>query len=209
MEAEDKPRTVIIEPPKFEMAAIKIVGTAPYVQNKFTHKAQQKIKETQEAGQQARKNRKREPKNFTAAYHGAMHVSREGWCGIPAPAFRNAMISACRTVGFKMTIAKMSVFIEADGFDAEEGTPLVRIYGEPHPHQAMVRNASGVTDMRLRPMWNEWSATVRVRWDADQFSASDVVNLLARAGGQVGVGEGRPDSKGSNGQGWGIFEVIA
>lgn len=203
----DKPRTVVIEPPKFEMAEIKIVGTAPYVQNKFSHKAQQKIKETQEAGQQARKSRKREAKDFEAVYREAMHISREGWAGIPAPAFRNAMISACRMVGFKMTIAKMSVFIVAEGYDAEDGTPLVRIYGDPHPHQAMVRNATGVVDMRHRPMWDEWSAVVRVRWDADQFSAHDVVNLLARAGGQVGVGEGRPDSKMSNGQGWGMWEV--
>lgn len=202
-------RTVVIEPPKFEIAKIKIVGVSPYVQNKFSRKAREKMEETQRAGEQARKRRKREAKDFEAVYREAMHISKQGWYGIPAPAFRNAMISACRIVGFKMTIAKLSVFVEADGIDADDGTPLVRIMGEPRAHEAMVRNATGVADIRWRPMWEEWSAVVRARWDSAQFSASDVVNLLARAGMQVGVGEGRPDSKDSNGQGWGLFEVEA
>ena len=52
-----------------------------------------------------------------------------------------------------------------------------------------------------------WEADVRIRYDGDQFTASDVVNLLARAGLQVGIGEGRPDSKKSTGMGWGLFEI--
>ena len=52
-----------------------------------------------------------------------------------------------------------------------------------------------------------WSATVRVKFDADMFSLSDVINLFMRAGQQVGIGEGRPDSKKSHGMGWGTFHV--
>jgi len=108
-----------------------------------------------------------------------------------------------------MTFAKLSVFVEPDGFDAADGTPLVRINGEPHIHEASVRNESGVADIRWRPMWDEgWSATVRVKWDEDQFSATDIMNLMLRAGLQVGIGEGRPDSPKSNGLGWGQFEVV-
>lgn len=202
-------RSVVIEAPKFEMADIKIVGTAPYVQNKFSQKARDLMKAKQEAGTRAKKGAAREAKDFQATYEAAKHISRQGWCGIPAPSFRNAMISACRIVGFKMTLAKLSVFVEADGYDADDGTPLVKIFGDPRIHEGLVRNATGVADIRWRPMWEEWSAVVRVRWDATQFSAQDVVNLLARAGSQVGIGEGRPDSKASNGMGWGMFEVLA
>jgi hypothetical protein len=111
-------------------------------------------------------------------------------------------------VGFVMTRAKLSVFVEPDGFDRNDGTPLVRIVGEPHIHEASVRNESGVADIRWRPMWNEWSAVVRVTWDEDQFSATDVMNLMLRAGLQVGIGEGRPSSPNSMGLGWGRFEVV-
>lgn len=209
MPLDQSTRTVVIEPPKFETAAITIVGTAPYVQHKFSQKARKQIEAKQRAGSQANKNRKREARDFEGDYEAGKHVSRDGWLGIPAPAFRNAMISACRIVGFKMTLAKLSVFVEADGFDKDDGTPLVKIIGEPRAHEALVRNETGVVDIRWRPMWEEWSATVRVRWDATQFSAQDVVNLFARAGMQVGIGEGRPDSPNSNGLGWGLFEVKA
>ena len=56
-------------------------------------------------------------------------------------------------------------------------------------------------------MWREWSAKVRIKFDADLFTTTDVANLLMRVGMQVGVCEGRPDSKNSVGMGWGTFEV--
>ena len=34
--------------------------------------------------------------------------------------FVSALISACRLVGFKMTLAKLSVFVEEDGRDKDE-----------------------------------------------------------------------------------------
>ena len=139
-----------------------------------------------------------------------MYKGEGGWCGIPASSFRNASIDVCRMVGFKMTHAKMSIFIEADGFDELEGTPLVRLIAPNPPERTemAVRNATGVADIRVRPMWREWGAVVRIRFDEDQFTADDVMNLINRAGMQVGVGEGRPYSKSSNGMGWGMFTVV-
>lgn len=200
---------LVIKAPNLMIGRFRIVGTAPYVQHKFSAKAQAMIIATQEAGTVARTKKKREAKDFDAVYQGAQHVAHEGWAGIPAPAFRNAMISACRLIGFKMTLAKLSVFILPDGFDADDGTPLVQISkGQPHKHVGYARNATGVIDIRARPMWDPgWEATVRCRWDADQFCASDVANLLTRAGAQVGIGEGRADSKNSAGVGWGSFDV--
>ena len=202
---------VTIPAPNFSIAEFHIVGAAPYVQNKFSQKARNIMRSAQEAGPQGKKGLKREAKDFEACFQGAMHKAKGGWHGIPAPAFRNAMISACRVVGFKMTHAKLSVFIEADGFDSDDGTPLVKITkGSPVYHEASVRNDSGVCDIRARPMWREgWEAKLRIRYDADQFSLSDISNLLARAGMQVGVGEGRPDSKDSAGLGWGLFTLRA
>jgi len=204
-----KDKHVAISAPNLQTAEFRLIGVAPYVQNKFSAKAREQMKSKQEAGPQANKGRKREAKDFKLCYEQAQHVSREGWHGIPAGSFRNAMISACRMVGFKMTHAKLSVFVEADGFDADDGTPLVRITkGKPHYHEMPVRNESGVCDIRARPMWDEgWEAKLRVRFDGDQFSVTDVANLLLRAGMQVGIGEGRPDSKASAGMGLGIFTI--
>ena len=199
--------SVTIKAPNFHVATFKIVGTAPYVQAKFSAKAKNQMREKMAGGSRSKKGKAREARDFEADYKGAMHISREGWAGIPASSIRSACISACRLVGFKMTLAKLGVFAEADGFDVDEGTPLIRIHGKPHSHEQHVRNATGVVDLRVRPMWNEWHANVRISWDADLFNATDILNLLSRVGRQVGLGEGRPDSKQSSGQGWGLFKV--
>jgi len=202
--------TVTITPPNIVTLPLTIRGTAPLVVNRMSHKALQQMKAAQEAGSVAKKGKKREPKDFAANYEGARHVSTDGWDGVHAGAFRSAMISACRTVGFQMTRAKLSVFVEADGFDKVDGVPLVKITkGKPHYCEHLVRNDSGVVDIRARAMFDQgWEMVVKIKYDADQFTASDVVNLMARVGMQVGICEGRPDSKDSAGVGWGLFEII-
>jgi hypothetical protein len=208
--AAGKTQRIAIEAPKFQTVALTIRGIVPYVQHRFSRKAQSIMEEKQRAGSVANKGKARKAKDFDALYEEAMYRDNKGNHGIPASAFRNALISACRTVGFKMTIAKMSLFCEADAFDEADGTPLVLIRkGKPEKHMGAVRLATGVADISCRPLWRPgWEAVVRLSFDSDQFSPTDVVNLLHRAGRQVGVGEGRPDSKDSAGCGWGQFEII-
>jgi hypothetical protein len=204
-----KTEQLTISPPNFQIGEFLIEGTAPLVINKFSNKSKKQIHETQEKGSQSKKGKKRKARNFKADYEGARYRFKDGDDGIPAPAFRNAMIAACRMCGFKMTHAKLSIFCEADGFDIEDGTPLVRITkGTPKYHESAVRNATGVCDLRARPMWNEgWQARIRLRWDADQFGIEDIANLLMRAGMQCGLCEGRPNSRQGCGMGWGLFTI--
>lgn len=198
---------VSIRPPQFEVGEFSIVGTAPLVMEKFSKKAQDAIIETQTQGSKAKKGKSREPRDFDRDYEESKHISEEGWVGIPCSAFRNALVSACRLVGFTMTRAKLGLFVESDGLDASEGSPLVKLIGEPEKKMLHVRNSSGVCDLRCRPMWREWSATVRIRYDADMFDLADVANLLMRVGMQVGLLGGRPDSKTSCGLGFGLFRI--
>lgn len=202
---------VTIPAPNMEIAEFRIIGDAPYVQNAFPQKAMEEIRATQVAGSTAKKGKKREPKDFDAMYEQSLHRSEDGWFGIPAPAFRNAMIDACRLVGFHMTKAKMSVFCLADGYDPRDHSPLVRITkGEPNKIESLVRLQGSTPDIHARGLWEPgWEAIVRIQYDADQFTRKDVANLLVRVGGQVGVGEGRPFSPNSAGMGWGTFVLAS
>lgn len=203
----EKNVSVAIKAPNFSVVEFKIIGTAPYVQLRFSQKARNIMRSNMESGQKRKRGGARGARNFEEEFPQAMYVSTEGWHGIPASSFRNGMISACRVVNFKMTLAKLSVFVDAEGFDRDDATPLVQIYGEPEPYESLVRNATGVADIRVRAMWREWNAVVKVRYDLDQFNLQDVSNLLARVGMQVGLGEGRPDSKSSAGLGFGLFRL--
>jgi hypothetical protein len=200
---------VQISPANMQFARFKLKGTAPLVQARFSAKAMQAMMSKMAAGSTANKSRAKPARDFDDDYKQAMHVSTQGWCGIPAGAFRQAMISACRLVGFKMTLAKLSLFIIADGIDKVDGIPLVKFEGTPERVDMAVRNATGVADIRVRPMWREWTMSLTIRYDGDQFTAEDVTNLLSRVGMQVGIGEGRPDSRESAGLGWGTFEIVA
>lgn len=200
---------VKVTEPKIRTAEYVITGTAPFVMNAFSQKAMQMMLDKMEAEvKPGTKKAPRKARNYQEDFEGSKHISAEGWIGIPASAIRSAMISACRLVNTKMTMAKMSIFVEHEGIDTVSGQPLVRMVSKPprlvkHP----VRNQTGVADIRVRAMFDEWSAKIRIMFDEDQFSISDVTNLLLRAGCQVGIGEGRPDSRESNGQGWGTFKV--
>lgn len=206
----DDSERVTISKPRFGKAVIPIRGTAPYVGNKMSTRDIDKMRQDQEAGQQARSRKRREPKDFTNLHREKIHVSGEGWYGIPAAAFRCAMIDACRVAGYKMTMAKMSVFVLPDGFDKDDGQPLVRIVSsaEPRSFQMIGRYNNTSTDILVRPQWMQWGCNIPVKWDEDQFSAEDVVNLLCRAGEQVGVGAGRPFSRETPGLGFGTWEVV-
>jgi hypothetical protein len=199
---------LVVSAPNFQSAKVKLIGTAPLVMNKMSSANRQKMMDDMAKGSQTKKGVKRPPKDFDAIYKGAMHISEDGWYGIPASALRTAMVDACRLVGFKMTIAKLSVFVEAQGFDVDDGTPLVRLTkGEPVRRDLAVKLSNGSTDILSRPFFFPWEAEPVLTWDGDQFSAMDTINLLSRVGLQVGVGAGRPNSKNSTGMGWGIFRV--
>jgi len=206
---EAKTEAIAITPPNFERIKLTLKGTAPLMQARFSAKAMQAMMEKMAAGSTANKGKKRKARDFDDDFYHAQHISTDGWVGVPAAALRNACIDVCRMTGFKMTHAKMSLFVEADGLDQVDGQPLVRIdAGEPEKTEMATRNATGVCDIRVRPMWREWKLNVTLRYDADQFTGSDVVNLVARAGIQCGLGEGRPYSKKSNGMGYGTFEIV-
>ena len=201
-------KAIQISAPDFRSIQLTIRGTTPLVINRFSAKAMQQMQETQEAGSTARSKKIRQPKNFDALFEDAKHVSDEGWEGIHAASFRNGAISACRACGFKMTHAKLAFSVIQDGFDRIDGAPLVKlIEANAEKWIAPTRNATGVIDLRSRPMYKTWKANLRIRFDAGMLTESDVVNLIARVGVQVGIGEGRPDSKNSAGLGFGLFEI--
>lgn len=202
------PKKVTITPVRWEIATILIKGTAPYVQNRFAAYKQAEMVEKQKAGSsQARTRRGKPPKDFEKLYQGSMHIAQEGWHGIPASAFRHALIDCCRLTEMDMVRAKMCLFVVEDGLDRENLEPLVKITGEPRMFLDRVRIGISQTDIVPRAMFEKWSAKVTLKWDAGVFSAVDVINLLARAGGQCGIGAGRPFSKTSPGTSKGTWVV--
>ncbi len=203
-----------IAPLREAILTIPIIGETPLKILRFSRKKQDQVASTQAQGEQAKTKRKRAPKDFEQEYLDARYLCTQTekgkpvtWLGLNASGVRNGAIETCRMCGFVMTKAKMSITCVEDGRDDLDGTPLVRIHGEPKMSIDPVRNASGVIDLRPRVCFDKWKCFVRVRFDEDQFSPSDVLNLLIRVGRQNGLGEGRMNSTNGNGCGNGVFLV--
>lgn len=200
-------KTVVVAAPNFRSVEFTLVGTAPLVMNKMSEKAKTIMMEAMSSRKGKQRGNKAEPVDWEEKLQGAIHYSTEGWIGFPASAFRAAAISACRIVNFKMTLGKMGIFVRPDGFDKDDGSPLVRLIGDYRPVDHVVRLGMGSATVARRPMFEQWSAKIVVDYDGDMFSTVDLYNLFVRVGLQVGIGEGRPDSKSSVGMGWGTFRI--
>jgi len=215
--AKVKTQTVIIRHLNFGIAEFLVRGErdTPIVVHRFSKKIADQISQKMQTGKPSSSKKNREAKNFHDTFNEARYRSPEGWDGFKATAVRNSLISACRLVNFKMTLAKLSLFALEDGRDAlEPQVPLIRLYGEspdepcdPVEQHDFARVETGQPYITVRAAYFNWSAKVRIRFDADQFTLQDVTNLMMRVGMQVGWGEGRPDSKNSPGLGWGLFSI--
>src|SRR5579885_736859 len=114
-----KKQAVSITPPNLVVTKFRIIGTAPLVQNKFSSRVLEAMAQKQMAGSAGAKGGKKEAKDFDQCCEEATHKADDGWFGLPASAFRAGLISTCRLLGFPMTLAKLSVFVLADGYETD------------------------------------------------------------------------------------------
>ena len=203
-------RTVTIAPLNYQVAQFTINGTSPLVIKRMSEKVDEEFRKKYESGTKAAAGKKRhEAVDLDQVTEDCKYISQEGWEGFNAAAVRNAMIGACRTANFKMTMGRFAIFCIADGRDKfKPQIPLVKIIGKSVRQDDIVRNKAGVAMLACRPAYHDWSMKLRIRFDADTFTLQDIANLLNRAG-VGGFGEGRNSSPMSNGMGWGCFEVAS
>lgn len=182
---------ITIPEPRIETIHVPIVGTTPLV----VHAWGQKAKRLMLDKQQKKAKAPREVKNPEQDYRDSRYISDEGWDGVPAAGFKSALVGACRAVDdLPMTLAKRMCFVLADGRSTKQNVELVRIIGEPRMREDMVRLESGVADIRYRAEYVEWSATLRIEFNAGVISAEQIVNLCDLAGYSEGCCEWRPSS---------------
>lgn len=167
------------------MAEIPIEGTAPLIQNRFSEKARQMMLDKQQG-----QVNEREPKNPDLLFEAAQYRLPGDRYGHPAVAFKSAIVGGARFFkGSKITMTglKVALFVKGEGADM-----LVPLEGVPKMREDAVRNANGVADLRYRPVYWPWTASLQIVYIRNQFSLDSLIALVD-AGGNVGVGEWRPE----------------
>lgn len=153
----------------------------------------------------------KEAKDPQALYEATMYRGPNGEHGVPAGAFKDAMVDALPLAGvgkneLSMKAAKCLFFIKYD-FVSTNGMKCVLIKGKPQMRQDVVRIGQGKPDIRFRAEYKNWTAILRVSFNASILSNEQIVNLCATAGMSVGVGEMRPSSPISNTGDCGLWEI--
>jgi hypothetical protein len=174
-----------------ETLRVPIIGTSELIQHQWGVKARQQMLDNM----QGRKTPK-QPKNPEAEYEAAMYRLPDNGYGHPASAFKLATVEASRLYGKDVTKVGLLQFIF---FFGENRGELVRINGEPRMREDTVRVGRGGADLRYRPGFPEWSAVLEVRYVSSVLTRDSVLSLIDAAGLTVGVGEWRPEKKGSFG----------
>jgi hypothetical protein len=119
-------RAVTIKAPNMQVAEFEIKGISPLVIHRFSIKMLPNPDEPKPTN----KRKTTDHPSTDDRFNDARYISKEGWDGFHAGAIRAAMISACRLANFKMTLARLSIFVIQDGWDVKENqVPLVRIFG--------------------------------------------------------------------------------
>ena len=193
-----------IPPLELETMSIKIVGDSPLIVHAWDEKAKQEMLDKQM--KKAKQGKKaKDPKD---CYRKSLYwldengnrikpgqdVEKHEHFGVPAVMFKAAAVNAANEVGLHKTKTRQAFRVLKE---------FVKINGKPSMREDMVKIAMGTADIRYRGEFKEWSAVIQVQFNANRYSAEQIVNLFNTAGFCVGVGEWRPQRGGD----FGMFHV--
>jgi hypothetical protein len=186
---------------KQEQLSTLIIGDAPLLAHKFAEKQRKQILDKHKGEASAGRERKDPEANFNAARYRL----RDGSDGVPAGGVKAAIVDGFggKTSGVPSTKGRGAIRVLAD----DPATNLCRIIGPPNPPQhpepnawpemneAVVRNDSGVVDIRHRPQYWPWAMHLKVTYLPQIASRKQVLQAIAMAGFVQGLCEWRPGSK--------------
>jgi hypothetical protein len=182
-----------IEPRKITFG---IKGISPLIQNGWSEKAVRMLRMTAAE----RKKVEKVKKNPEEEAHDATHFTENGDYGIPAGAIKKCFINAAhQDMGIPKTLLRKALFIKSG--DKYGVIPME--CREPVVREDFVRVGQGRTDLRYRPMFDNWSLRVTVELDKSLITVDDLLKIVTRAGFSVGLLEWRPERDGD----YGRFEI--
>lgn len=189
-----------------EVIQVPIIGLTPMIPHQWSEKAIRMMRNKQQG---LTTDKVRPAKNIEEEAEAAMYRLEDGRAGMPATAFKAAMVGACRFFsGVPMTEGRLLISVRGEG---PQG--LVPISGTERIREDMPRNATGVVDLRYRTELiagvdgiEPWRADLIIAFPPTLISAESVI-ALADASGRVGVGDWRPGSPKSNSGIYGTYRI--
>jgi hypothetical protein len=199
---------VLIPGVKVTELSTLLIGTRPLIVHSFSEKTRRRILEKH----MGEASEGREKKNPIANYEAAKYYNADhSWEGIPAAGLKGMIVDGFdKSTGVPKTRAVGSIRVLPDCLP----TNLVRLIlpKEPEwlakrPHfpdeigrvprcrEDVMRNESGVVDIRHRPEYWPWAILLRIEFLSSHMSERQLLQAVALSGYNVGQCEWRPKSK--------------
>jgi hypothetical protein len=215
---------VEIRPIDMKTVEVTLVGDTPIIMHAWSEKAKRMMLEAQQGKAKGKKKPIKNPvDDFIQSIYWLTEKpaypdgSSEEVCeeafnkaiangakfGFPVTAFKQAAISAAYRMGWVKNQMGLrgAFFIESEYGDMVEiksDTPIMR--------EDMVKIAGGTADIRYRGEFRNWSATFKVKYNANgEFSLENIINIINAGGTICGAGEWRPERDGQ----FGMYHVKA
>jgi len=169
---------------------VRIVGITPLIQNNFSQKAMEQM-----LSKHVGRSVERQKKNPRQCIEDAKVLNMRGEVCVPPVAIKKAMLTAMSNIKTaKPWQVKQAVFVDALSVPVK--------FASMQPRLDMVRTSgmNRVPDVRFRPQFNDWEASLVIVYAPDIVSLDLVLNLIQLAGDGVGVGEWRPEKSGTFGR---------
>jgi hypothetical protein len=180
---------------------VPIIGTSPLIMHNFSEKSKRQMLDAMQGVKKQKTVRVPEDDYEKAFYKIASEEGQPERYGFPVLGFKAATVSAARFYDKSVSMASLRQLLFFSGLRTEaDPQELVEIIGTPHMREDVVRVGMGTADLRYRPEFEEWRATLEVKFIASAIDLSSVISLIDAGGLGVGVGEWRPEKSGLNGQ---------
>lgn len=173
---------------KITRVEVPIIGLTPYIAHNWSEKAKRMMLEKQ-MGTARTAREKRNPK---ADFEAAKYLDKRGRDCIPARSFKSAIVDAASIIdGITKVQIRLAVWVDGD--------LLPLMYERCEMVEDMVRNQTGVADLRYRPYYFGWKVKLPIKLNERVITIPQLVNLINHAG-FVGVGDWRPEKNGEFGR---------
>ncbi len=189
----EKKIEIKLSPVKLEAMAIEIEGLTPLLMNRFSDIEKEKI-----LAKQVKKTKEKKARDIEEEISEKIHRLPDGTIGFPSLGFKKAMTEAAPYLtGMNKKLARGAFYVLGDMVPIQ--------FKEQKINTTRVKIAGGITTIRFRPEFDSWSCVLNIRYNANQISPEQIVNLANVAGFHIGVGDWTPQH---NGQ-YGMFQVRA
>lgn len=179
-----------------EELAVPVIGVTPLIVHRFAEKAKRQMLDNM----QGRKSPK-ESKSPEEEYEAAFYRLDDGAYGIPTLGLKAATIRGATYFGKNVAMTTLRQCLFFNGETTKQGDLLTRLTSHTTPtmREDVVKVGINGHDLRYRPQFDEWAATIHVRYVSSSLTRDSVLSLIDAGGMGVGVGEWRPQKGGQFG----------